>query len=85
MDEMAGTDAEGFGDLNQEINGDGFLAAFQFTNVIVVKVGFLRQPLMTHARVFTARADGFTQDFAMFRYGRHAHERKQERAKPTTV
>ena len=51
-DEVAGTHPEGFGNLYQGINGGSFLAAFQFTDVIMVKVGFLRQAFLTNARVF---------------------------------
>jgi len=52
-DEVAGTHPEGFGNLYQGINGGGFLTAFQFSHVIVVEVGFLREPFLTHARVFS--------------------------------
>lgn len=53
------------GNAQQRLNGDNFLPALYFTQVLGVKVGFFRKLFLRKPELFTVTADRFSEKLAM--------------------
>ena len=57
-DQLTGLDPQRLGDAQEGVQADPLLAAFDFADVIRMKIGLFGQPFLAQARAYTVLADG---------------------------
>jgi len=85
VNQISNTNTKSLGNPREGKNAGRFFAAFQFTDIDRVQVGFLRQLFLTQFGTFSKTANGFANDFLMSQSFCHAFSGKQEAGRNKTV
>ena len=78
VNNVAQLDAQGFGNSQEGINGDGPVGAFDLADINRVKIGLLSQFFLAQAGFLSAGANVFSDELAVFWNGRHKPSRNQQ-------
>lgn len=76
-------DSQRLGDAQQRVQTDPLLAAFDFSHINRVQIGFFRKFFLTHPNPFAAIPYGVAQNFQLSRT-RHGLSAKQDQPKERT-
>jgi hypothetical protein len=71
VNDGAGFDAHRFGHAQQGMQADPLFTAFDFTDVNWMQISFFCQLFLRQPRFRPVMANGFSQDFKLFRRTRH--------------
>ncbi len=78
--QLAQTNAEGFGNPNQRANANRFTPALNFAEINGVQIRLFRQFFLTHSGIFAVFADCFANFFLMGRMCCHSSLGNQQSA-----
>jgi hypothetical protein len=84
-DQIADANAQSTGKAHKSVNANGLLAAFHFSNVDGMQVGFFCQLFLGEARPLPVLADGLANKFSLSKRCWHARLGKQEASVCNTV
>lgn len=75
------SDAQRLGYLQQRINGDGPVRAFDLTDINRMQIGLFRQSFLTQSCLLPVQTDVFADQLAVFRNGGHGPLQHRKRGR----